>query len=93
MAGNWNISKSKVTGFVYVRKYESTGSFYTFVRLESATFHKSIPELFHLYKNILKGSSNIETKIELDKKTITVENTDESIKIISIQPISYDSKI
>lgn len=88
-----NISKSKVTGFVYVRKYESTGSFYTFVRLESATFHKSIPELFHLYKNILKGSSNIETKIELDKKTITVENTDESIKIISIQPISYDSKI
>ena len=65
-----NISKSKVTGFVYVRKYESTGSFYTFVRLESATFHKSIPELFHLYKNILKGSSNIETKIELSVVSI-----------------------
>jgi len=81
-----NMNKSKITGLVYARKYESTGSFYTFVRLESGTFQKSISELFTHYKNTLKDNSDIETKIELDEKSITVKNTDESIKIISIQP-------
>ncbi|MCB0744872.1 MAG: hypothetical protein KDC67_13270, partial [Ignavibacteriae bacterium] len=87
-----NMSKDVITGYVDARKYNVNDSYYTFVRIETGTFHKAIPELFQHYNNILKGS-NIETKIELDKKSISIKNTDESIKIISIQPASYNSKI
>jgi len=36
---------------------------------------------------------NINSKIDLEQKSITVDDSDESIKIISVQPTSYDSKI
>lgn len=87
-----NMSTNVISGFIELRRYNVNDTFFTFIRLQSGNYHKSIPEMFQHFKKMLDGK-DIKSKIDLDKKSITVENTDESIKIISIQPISYDSKI
>ena len=87
-----NMSTNVISGFIELRRYNVNDTFFSFIRLQSGNYHKSIPEMFQHFKKMLDGKA-IKSKIDLDKKSITVEDTDESIKIISIQPISYDSKI
>ncbi|MBQ0737762.1 hypothetical protein J9332_25900, partial [Aquimarina celericrescens] len=93
----WNITYTDmntnvISGFIELRRYNIGGTLFTFIRLQSGNYHKSIPEMFQHYKEML-SNNNINSKIDLEQKSITVEDIDESIKIISVQPTSYDSKI
>ena len=93
----WNITYTDmntdvISGFIELRRYNIGGTLFTFIRLQSGNYHKSIPEMFQHYKEMLDGK-NINSKIDLEQKSITVDDSDESIKIISVQPTSYDSKI
>lgn len=86
-----NMNVNKLSGFIEATGFVVDENYYTFIRLQTGNYHKVVPEIFQHYQNMLK-SRNFETTISLDEKTLKVSGTDKSIKIISIQPKSYNSE-
>ncbi len=85
-----NLSNTSISGFISMHWHEIDGISYTFIRLETATYHKAIQELLEHYKDLL-SFKNVESIISPNKKILTIEGAKESIEIISVQPNSYDS--
>ena len=84
-----NLSSNKISGFVNSKTYNHNNSYYTFIKLETGTFYKTILALLQHYYNLL-SDNNFESKIESDNKTIRIIDSDDVIKIISIQPNDYN---
>lgn len=83
---------NEISGYINSNRYNYENCYYTFIRLETGNFHKALEDLFKLYRKLLIND-DIESKIDLTKKSITVNDTDEAIKVISIQPESYNTKL
>lgn len=86
---NTEVNRSKISGFVDARKYNSEALYFTFIKFETGTYNKSKEELFKHFQDKLKNEK-INSEIDFKDKSITIKGTSEKIKIISVQPSSYN---
>jgi len=83
------ININNITGFVSLRGYEIEKTYYLFIKLKTEVYHKTIPELFKHYQNLLLNKG-LQVKIGSDKKFLIDESGEKIIEIISVQPKKYD---
>ena len=84
-----DLNFKKINGLNSFNSYFFEKESYLFLRIKTGFYHQAKIALFNHYEEKLKGN-NMLSIISSDNDMITILESDEFIKIHSIQPKSYD---